>query len=58
MLCMEYLYGIAEQIFDLESPTLEFISWIFASLSWGAAPILMLIGFYIGKVSKDSVEEI
>lgn len=52
------LYGIAEQIFDLESPTLEFISWIFASLSWGAAPILMLIGFYIGKASKDSVEEI
>ncbi len=52
------LYGIIEQVFDFSSSTVEFIFWIIASLSWGSASILMLIGFYIGKAGKDSVEEI
>ncbi len=52
------IFGILEQVFGYSSPTVEFITWIFASLSWVAGPILMLIGFYIGKISKNSVEEI
>lgn len=52
------LFGILEQIFAFSSTTVEYITWIIASLLWAAAPILMLIGFYIGKGIKDPAKEI
>ncbi len=52
------VFGIIEQVFDYQSQTVEYITWIFASLSWCVGPILMLVGFYTGKFSKNSTEEI
>lgn len=52
------MYGIFEQVFSFSSPPVEFITWVFACLFWIIAPVLMVIGFYIGKLSKDSPKEL
>ncbi len=46
------LGGIYEQIFSQESITLEYVGWIIAEAFWVVAPVLMLVGFYRGKIRK------
>ncbi len=48
--------GIIEQLI-MNTPW-EFIFWIFAELFWVTAPILMFIGFSIGKISLGKEEKI
>ena len=44
--------GIYEQNIGYSLGSLEIIPWIIAELFWTAGPILMLIGFFIGKMKK------
>lgn len=48
--------GVIEQL--IFGTPWEFIFWIFAELCWITGPILMLIGFNLGKISLGSGEEI
>jgi len=48
--------GVIEQL--ITGTAWEFIFWIFAELCWVTAPILMFIGFNIGKISPGVGEEI
>ncbi|NHJ32763.1 MAG: hypothetical protein FK732_07865 [Asgard group archaeon] len=47
--------GIVEQL--IVGTAWEFIIWIFAELFWVTAPILMIVGFNIGKISLSKEEE-
>ncbi|MFW9924957.1 MAG: hypothetical protein ACFFDW_16900 [Candidatus Thorarchaeota archaeon] len=44
------IFSLIENLTNYLLPNIEYASWIIASIFWAAAPILMLIGFFIGKV--------
>ncbi|MGC9779366.1 MAG: hypothetical protein HZR80_09015 [Candidatus Heimdallarchaeota archaeon] len=50
------LSGIYEQIFSQESVTFEYIGWIVAEIYWIIGPVLMFVGFNIGKIGKRDRE--
>ncbi|HUU79463.1 MAG TPA: hypothetical protein VMX55_14040 [candidate division Zixibacteria bacterium] len=46
------LFSILEQTVGIKHSIVEYSSWIIASIFWALGPILMLIGFYQGKIHK------
>jgi hypothetical protein len=47
--------GLVEQL--IVETALEYLFWIVAELFWVTAPILMIVGFNIGKISRSGEEE-
>lgn len=51
------IFGILEHTVGINHSIVEYISWIIASTLWATGPILMLIGFYQGKIHKKEKYE-
>ncbi|NHJ84934.1 MAG: hypothetical protein FK734_05700 [Asgard group archaeon] len=53
-----FIGGLVEQLFSFANESLELIVFIIAELFWAIAPILPLIGFYLGKpVRKKRISD-
>jgi len=48
--------GLFEQMSSLYQGTFEYIAWISAAVCWSIAPIIMVVGFYLGRIRKPEKE--
>ena len=51
------IFALIEQLIGLPTFIIEYISWIFASVLWALGPVLMVVGFYVGKMKKSKEEQ-